>query len=120
MALKAHTKREQSTSFKAADHIGRLVAITVNAVENVETKFGEKTAIKADVTICDGISAGADYGDSMIFSAGLVNDLKDCEPGETVVGRINELALKNDMSTYVLDVPTADDFAAAQAFFPEF
>jgi hypothetical protein len=115
--FEAKTAPAATDQFKVADFMGTLVAITVNEVKLVTTKFGDKTAIAADVTICQGGLKGTDYTNVLIFSAGIVHDLRDCEPGETVVARIAEKVLGSGMSTYILEVPEVGEYEQVEAMF---
>lgn len=106
--------------FKMSDHIGRLVAINPSSVETVDTKYGLKDAIKADITICDGLSEGLDFADVLIFNAAIVDKLTDdCGKGEITVARVAERVAKNGNTFINLATVTDEDMAHAATFFVE-
>lgn len=120
MSIKPFAGRQSTglDSFKVADHIGRLVVITVNGFDDIETKYGARFTVKADVTVCDGILAGKDYTNILIFSAGIYQDLKGSKPGDSIAARIVEISLRNGASTYALESPRTEDAALIAKAFP--
>lgn len=106
-------------SFK--DYLGALLLIDVLGVEDhvptVHSKPGEKSpAVRADVTILDGTSAGESFADTLIFPKVLQSQLKK-QVGQKVLGRLSQGQAKPGQSApWVIDAPTDADKAAATAF----
>lgn len=116
MALQGF-KNKPAEMFRAADHIGTVVAFDViEVVDGIVTRFGEATAVKADVVICSGLQAGRDFPGSLIFQAGLKGALADYI-GQQVVGVIEQIPLKNGNTMYVLGEPSDEAVLAAGQFF---
>ncbi|HWW95514.1 MAG TPA: hypothetical protein VN375_19245 [Vicinamibacteria bacterium] len=104
-------------NFRAADHFGSTVAITVSEyIPAMETVHGERKAIKADVTLVDGLFAGKDFGDVFIFDAAIVNELMDDDGSEPVVAKIVSYMARGKECAK-LTVPTADAWTAAEALY---
>lgn len=69
---------------------GSLILITVHDVEtDIQTSFGAKDAVRADVAILDGDHAGEEYGDSLIFPKVLISQLRGSK-GSKVLGRLGQ------------------------------
>lgn len=105
--------------FRLSDHVGTTLAITVQSVEEeVNTKYGLKDAIKADVTIVDGLMAGMDFGDVLLFQAAVVNSLRDfVGDDEPVVAKVIETTSKSGNTYLGLAAPSADAWDKAQALY---
>lgn len=70
-----------------ADLTGALLIITAHSLETgVQTAFGEKEAIRADVDVVDGDS----YPDALIFPTLLISQLKKNTGGGKVLGRLGQ------------------------------
>lgn len=77
------------------DHKGRLLLIEPKAVEfGIQTAFGEKDAIRADVTIIDAPDAPEVYDDALIFPGVLISQTRSLI-GEKVLGRLSQGAAKS-------------------------
>lgn len=116
MALQGF-KNKPAEMFRPADHIGTVVCFDVLSLEEgIATRFGEASAIKADVVICSGFQAGRDFPGAMIFQAGLKGALQDYI-GHQVVAVVEQIPLKNGNFMYVLGEPSEEAVAsAAQRF----
>jgi len=70
-------------------HNGHLLLIDVGDTETVNTSFGEKDAVRADVVVLDGPDAGTRHGDTLVFPKLLVSQLKS-RTGQKVLGRLGQ------------------------------
>lgn len=70
-------------------HNGRLLLFTVGDTDTVNTSFGEKEAVRADVAVLDGTEAGTTYTDTLVFPKLLVSQLKS-RAGQKVLGRLGQ------------------------------
>jgi hypothetical protein len=70
-------------------HNGQLLLINVGDSETVNTSFGEKEAVRADVVILDGPDAGTRHDDTLVFPKLLVSQLKP-RAGQKVLGRLGQ------------------------------
>lgn len=104
--------------FKLSHHFGSTVSITVQEyMPKIGTVNGLKPAIKADVTIVDGLQAGRDFGDVIIFDAAVVKDLKDVDiDGDPIVALVDKY-VANGRDCVRLKAPTADAWAAAEKLY---
>jgi len=69
---------------------GRLLLIEPHKLEaEVLTANGPKDAIRADVTVLDGVTAGATFPDSLIFPRVLTGQLRS-RIGQKVLGRLGQ------------------------------
>lgn len=76
------------------DHLGRLLLIEPTAVEHgVQTAFGEKDAVRADITVIDADGAPEEYRDALIFPGVLISQTRSLI-GEKVLGRLGQGAAK--------------------------
>lgn len=117
-APKTHTDAAPAERFRLSDHIGRTVAFDVHSVETIMTKYGEKDAVKADVTIIDGLVAGMTFGDVLLFQAAVVDSLRDCvDENEPIVALVTEATSKSGNAYLTLSAPTADQWSAAEKMF---
>lgn len=75
---------------KWEDHNGALLLITPHSVESgVNTTFGTKDAVRADVVVLDGPNAGAEYADVLVFPGVLIGQLRS-QLGKKVIGRLGQ------------------------------
>jgi hypothetical protein len=110
-------KNKPTELFRPSDHIGSVIVFDVLRVEEgIATRFGEATAIVADVTIGSGLQAGRDYPAAMIFQAGLKGALQDYV-GSQVVAVLEQIPLKNGNFMYILGEPSDEAIVAAGKFF---
>jgi len=70
-------------------HNGALLLIDVGDTDKVNTSFGEKDAVRANVVILDGPDAGTRHDDTLIFPKLLVSQLKS-RVGQKVLGRLGQ------------------------------
>ena len=111
--------RNQGDKFdKAALDGALLLFVGVSLVEAISTSFGESDAAKVNaVVVLDGAHEGDILRNLLIFGTALVPSLTDS--GELVLlGRLGKVASKTPghSPAWVLDDPTDDDEATAQAF----
>lgn len=105
-----------STGITFADYKGRLLMFDVKSVEtDVQTSFGPKDAVRADVTVIDGDSAGETFNDALIFPSVLIGQIRGAV-GRKVLGRLEQGNAKpGQQPPWKLADPTEDDKAAARA-----
>lgn len=100
---------------------GSLLLIKVVFLEdhipNVNTKPGEKSpAIRADVTVLDGRSAGKEYADALIFPKVMQGQLRS-RVGQLVLGRLGQGHAKPGQSApWKLDPASEADTRVAEEF----
>ena len=89
---------------------GSLLLISVHGVEEkVVTKLGEKDAVRADVAVLDGDSAGEEITDALIFPRVLQGQLRS-RVGQKVLGRLGQgVARAGQNAPWVLAEATEDD-----------
>ena len=76
------------------DHKGRLLLIEPKAHEaGIQTAFGVKDAVRADVTVIDADDAPAVYLDALIFPTVLIQQTRPLV-GEMILGRLGQGAAK--------------------------
>jgi len=69
---------------------GALLLIEPHTVETgIQTTFGEKDAIRADVAVLDGPSKGEQHPDTLVFPGVLISQLKT-RLGQKVLGRLGQ------------------------------
>lgn len=75
---------------KYEDHKGRLFLVEPKKVEEgIATNFGEKEAVRADVTVIDAEGAPAVYIDTLIFPQVLISQTRSLI-GQMVLGRLGQ------------------------------
>ena len=90
-------------------HNGRLLLLTIGGSETVNTSFGEKEAVRADVVILDGPEAGTRYDDTLVFPKLLVSQLKS-RAGQKVLGRLGQgVAKPGQKPPWILNEATDAD-----------
>lgn len=106
-----------ATGIKWAEVKGSLVTVKVHSVETgIQTAFGLADAVRGDVTIVDGPSAGDEYNDCLIFPKGLQSQLRP-NVGKTVLGRVGQGAAKPGQSApWLLQAATDADHKTAADF----
>lgn len=92
------------------DHKGRLLLIEPKAIESgIQTAFGEKDAVRADVTVIDAPEAPEVYADALIFPGVLISQTRSLI-GEKVLGRLSQGAAKSGQKPpWRLDEATEGD-----------
>lgn len=70
--------------------LGALLLVEPHSVETgIKTSFGEKDAVRADVTVLDGEQKGEVYADTLVFPTVLIGQLRS-KVGEKVLGRLTQ------------------------------
>lgn len=94
------------------DHKGRLLLIEPKAVETgISTTFGEKDAVRADITVIDAPDAPQVFDDALIFPSVLIAQTRSLL-GEKVLGRLGQGQAKSGQKPpWRLDDATADDIS---------
>lgn len=90
---------------------GRLLVITPHAAEEVNTSFGEKECVRADLVVLDGPSASTEYKDTLIFPKVLIGQLRSTiGTGRMVLGRLGQgVAKPGQKPPWLLADPTEAD-----------
>lgn len=95
---------------------GKLLAIWPYGREEVQTKFGLKPAIRADVYDLDANEAVS--MDALIFPRALVMQLSSIVKGKAVVGRLGQGESRSGQAPpWKLMDPTPEDLARAASYF---
>lgn len=94
------------------EHLGRLLLIEPKAVEKeVQTSFGEKDAVRADITVIDADDTPAVFTDALIFPGVLISQTRPLI-GEKVLGRLGQgVAKSGQKPPWRLEDATEDDIA---------
>ncbi len=98
------------------DLFGRLLAIWPYGREMVETKYGEKAAVRADIYDLD---AGAPVAmDALIFPRALVMQTSSTPHGKAVVGRLGQGEPRaGGVAPWKLADPTPGELQRAMSYF---
>lgn len=99
--------------FRLVEHIGKAGIFKVQGPQDVNTRNGLKTAIKADVTIFDGEGGSQEFSDVLIFNMAPVDQLKPYA-GQEIVALIGEYESKSGGKAPKLEAPTQAVIAAAE------
>lgn len=99
------------------DHKGRLLLIEPKAVESdIQTAFGEKNAVRADVTVIDAPEEPEVYEDALIFPGVLISQTRSLV-GQKVLGRLSQgVAKSGQKPPWRLDEATDDDVAVGTKY----
>lgn len=100
--------------FRLAEHIGKAGIFTVHGPEEVNTRNGLKTAVKADVVILDG-TGGKKFSGVLIFNQVPVSQLS-ASAGQTLVALIDSYEAKSGGRAPKLAEPTPAAVQAAEAY----
>ena len=77
---------------------GCLLLIDVLSIETgIKTSFGDADAVRANVAVLDGMQAGTEYADTLVFPKVLQGQLKS-RVGQKVLGRLGQGAQKPGQS----------------------
>lgn len=99
-----------SSGIQWDDHKGRLLLIEPKDFEKgVATSFGEKDAVRADVTVIDSPSEPEEYPDALIFPGVLISQTRSLV-GQKVLGRLGQgVAKSGQKPPWRLEEATDDD-----------
>lgn len=107
--------------FPMDTNLGRLLMVEVLEhvahVPTVHTQAGEQTpAVRANITVIDGPTAGAHFRESLVFNKVLIGQLRN-QIGRLVLGRLGQgVAKPGKNAAYELAPATPQDTATAQAW----
>lgn len=107
-----------ATGVKWEDLNGRLLLIQpLSEEKDIPTAFGSTNAVRANVTVLDGPSAGEEFADTLIFPKVLQSQVKgNCGTGRFNLGRLGKGTAKPGQSApWMLGDPTDADKDAARA-----
>lgn len=98
--------------------LGSLLLITVHSVEEgITTTYGPSSAVRADVVVLDGSSAGETYDDTLIFPRVLQSQLKSHAGKSKVLGRLGQGVAKPGQSApWTLTEATEADKESARKY----
>ncbi len=104
-----------STGINWGDLNGRLLLFDVTGYETgINTSFGEKDAVRANITVLDGDAKGDGYNDSLVFGMVMISQLKS-KQGEKVLGRLGQGEKKAGQNApWKLAAPTEADKKVAR------
>lgn len=97
---------------------GKLLLITSQSVERVDTTFGEKECVRAKVVVLDGDGDDDDYSDTLIFPRVLVSQVRsNIGSGRMNLGRLGQGQAKSGQKPpWRLEDPTDQDKTVARAW----
>lgn len=107
-----------ASGFSWEDNANRLLLIKPHAVEHgVKTSFGEKDAIRADIIVLDGPTAGEENNDVLVFPLVLQGQIRaNVGTGRYNLGRLGQGEKKaGQKPPWKLGDPTDADKDAARA-----
>lgn len=106
-----------ATGVQWEDHKGRLLLIEPAAVEHdINTAFGSKEAVRADVTVIDADDAPEVYQDTLIFPSVLIGQTRSLI-GQKVLGRLGQGAAKpGQKPPWRLEDPTDADIEVGKKY----
>lgn len=106
-----------SSGIQWDDHKGRLLLIEPIGVETgIVTAFGEKDAVRADITVIDAADQPEVYADALIFPGVLISQTRSLV-GEKVLGRLGQgVAKSGQKPPWRLDEATDDDITAGSRY----
>lgn len=107
----------QAAGIKWEDLQGRLLLIEPKAVETgIQTAFGEKEAVRADVTVIDAPDAPEVYPDALIFPGVLISQTRSLI-GKMVLGRLGQgVGKPGQKPPWRLDEATEADIAIGKRY----
>jgi hypothetical protein len=86
-----------------------LVIEPQEVIHGITTSFGDRDAVRANVTVVEGNTAGAEYTDTLIFPAVLQSQLAS-KVGKKVLGRLTQGQAKPGQSPpWMLEAARAGD-----------
>lgn len=100
------------------DHKGRLLLITAHEeVKDIQTSFGPKSAVRADVVVIDGPAGAESFDDTLIFPKVLAGQVRKNIGGKKVLGRLGSGTAKpGQKPPWLIEEASADDIAKAKAY----
>ncbi|AYN58733.1 hypothetical protein PBI_PEAS_46 [Arthrobacter phage Peas] len=104
--------------FKPAEHANELILVWPRDMRyNVTTPTGASDAIACDIVVLDGPGAGAKFSNTLLFSAGLRNNLQSYlgDPNPAL-GRIIQVQLQGGKTTWNLADYTDADASLAMSY----
>lgn len=101
-----------------ADLLGRLLLITAESEETVQTAYGESKPVRASVVVVDGPNGPEEYADTLIFPRILAGQVRgNIGTGRMNLGRVGQGNAKNGQSApWILQDPTDTDRAIARNY----
>lgn len=102
----------EASGIQWEQHKGRLLLIEPKSVETgISTTYGEKEAVRADVTVIDAPDAPEVFADALIFPGVLISQTRSLI-GEKVLGRLSQGQAKSGQKPpWRLNDATDDDIS---------
>jgi hypothetical protein len=112
MSNNPFSKPAAASGIQWEDHIGRLLLIEPIALETgINTNFGEKDAVRADITVVDAPDGPQEHTDALIFPSVLISQTRSLI-GEKVLGRLAQgVAKPGQKPPWRIEDATDDDVA---------
>lgn len=106
-----------SSGIQWDEHLGRLLLIEPKELEkDIQTSFGEKDAVRADITVIDADDAPEVFEDALIFPSVLISQTRSLV-GEKVLGRLGQgVAKSGQKPPWRLDDATEDDISTGMRY----
>jgi hypothetical protein len=80
----------QASGIQWEEHLGHLLLIEPKELEkDIETTYGKKDAVRADITVIDAADAPEVFTDALIFPGVLISQTRSLI-GEKVLGRLGQ------------------------------
>lgn len=115
--MSTFSKPAAAAGIQWEDLHGRLLLIEPKQVESgVSTAFGDKDAVRADVTVIDGPNGGEEFADALIFPGVLISQTRSLI-GQMVLGRLGQgVAKPGQKPPWRLDEASEDDEKLGQRY----
>lgn len=112
MSNNPFSKPAAASGIQWEDHIGRLLLIEPTALETgIPTNFGEKDAVRANITVIDAPGGPQEHIDALIFPSVLISQTRSLI-GEKVLGRLTQgVAKPGQKPPWRIEDATEDDVA---------
>ena len=111
------SKPAEASGIQWEEHKGRLLLIEPKAFEQgISTTFGDKDAVRADVTVIDAPDAPQEYPDALIFPGALISQTRPLI-GQKVLGRLGQGTAKpGQKPPWLLSEASADDIEMGKRY----
>ncbi|MFX4271142.1 hypothetical protein ACQBAR_11080 [Propionibacteriaceae bacterium Y1685] len=103
----------EGSDFRPLDHVGKTAVFAVLSRTQEQTKFGAKSAVRADVTVIEDDGTAKVYTDILIFSSVIVRQIGGLV-GQSVVTALDSFESKSGNIAPKLGEPTLAQVAAAE------
>ena len=101
--------------FRIAENVGKTLIVKVHGPKEVNTSYGEKTAISADVVVLGEDGNGEAFSNVLIFNAAPVDQLKG-HAGQSIVATVGTYETKQGGDAPRLEAPSPEAVALAEKY----